>query len=452
MKQNKNQRTACIVLAAGQSRRMHSSVSKIFHDLSGRTVLGHIVHTLGQLPLRQTIIVVSPSVPMHNDYADHTVVIQHEQLGTGHAVMMGLSGMLPDITDVLIVCGDVPLIMPQTLQNLLDCQVDFALLKAKLPESKINTPYGRLIFNEGDPIGIVEYKDADDVVRASPWINPGIYKMNVTLLKALLPQLSKHNAAGEYYLTDLLHMVVANNGTTTAIDVPFDEILGINTRAELESADAVIQQRLVAAHHEKGVTFQQSNTVRLSVDTIIGQDTVVEPFVTFGKGVVIDGSVRIKSFSYLSDCTLKSGVTVGPFAHIRGGVTMENDAEVGNFVELKAVHLGQKSKAKHLTYLGDAIIGDDCNIGAGTITANYDGVSKHKIIIADGAHIGANTVLIAPVKVGENAMTAACSVVTKDVPSDALAIGRAEQMNKMGWVTAYKVRMRAKKDKHVTLT
>ncbi len=434
--------TACIVLAAGQSRRMRSSFSKVFHDLSGRTVLGHVVHTLNQLPLAQIIIVASPKTLMHNDYGTHTVVIQNEQLGTGHAVMTGLSGMQSDITDILIVCGDVPLITAHTLHHLLESVADFTLLKAKLPESDAHLPYGRIVFDGDKPTHIIEYKDADDTLRKSLWINPGVYKIGAHLLQTLLPKLSCDNAAGEYYLTDLLHMAVEAGATTKALPVDFDEILGVNTRAELEQANTIIQQRLIAAHRENGVTFQQSSSVHLYIDTQIGQDTVIEPFVTFGKGVVIDANVRIKSFSYLSDCTLKSGVTVGPFAHIRGGVTMESGAEVGNFVELKATHMGKKAKAKHLTYLGDATIGDGCNIGAGTITANYDGFQKYKTIIADCAHIGAHTVLVAPVKVGEGAITAAGSVITADVPDHALAIGRALQINKPGWATVYKERKR----------
>ncbi len=443
--------TACIVLAAGQSRRMRSSLSKVFHDLSGRTVLGHVLHTLNQLPLTQVVIVASPKTPTHNDYRTHAVVIQDEQLGTGHAVMVGFSGVLSGITDVLIVCGDVPLITPNTLHRLLESSADFTLLKAQLPESNAHLPYGRIVCDEDNkPTHIIEYKDADDTIRASLWINPGVYKISAKLLQILLPNLSRDNAAGEYYLTDLLHMAVAIGATTKAINVDFDEILGVNTRAELEQANVIVQQRLVAAHYENGVTFQQSASVYLCVDTEIGQDTIIEPFVTFGKGVVINAQVRIKSFSYLSDCMLKSGVSVGPFAHIRGGVVMESGAEVGNFVELKATHMGKKAKAKHLTYLGDAKIGDGCNIGAGTITANYDGFHKHQTIIANDVHTGAHTVLVAPVKVGEGAITAAGSVITTDVPAHALAIGRVVQTNKLNWAAAYKARKRSngvKKDK-----
>ena len=435
----------CIVLAAGQSKRLHSAVSKVFHDLAGRSVLGHVLHTLEQLPLHEIVIVASPITPKHADYKHHKVAIQKEQLGTGHAVATGLDGFSSDISDVLIVCGDTPLLTADTLSKLLATQSDLALLSAILPKDQCDAPYGRVILSEDKPCRITEYKDADDSVRASSLINAGVYKVRYDLLKKLLPLLSKNNAASEYYLTDLVHLAVAHDATTQTIIADFDEVSGINTRAELEKVDTIIQTRLSAALMAKGVTFLQPHTTRLSVDTSIGQDTVVESSVVFKKGVTVDKNVRIKSFCYLEDCTLRSGVSVGPHAHIRGGSILDEGAEIGNFVELKATHLGKKAKAKHLTYLGDATVGEGSNIGAGTITANYDGFFKHKTHIGERVHIGADTILVAPVAVGDNAMTAAGSVITENVPADALAIGRVAQTNKHEWAKHYKARMKAKK-------
>ncbi|MES2252641.1 MAG: bifunctional UDP-N-acetylglucosamine diphosphorylase/glucosamine-1-phosphate N-acetyltransferase GlmU [Pseudomonadota bacterium] len=441
-----SQKIGCIVLAAGQSKRLQSRTAKMFHDLAGRSVLGHVVHTLEQLPLNETVIVASPTAAEHPDYRHHTVVIQKEQLGTGHAVMAGLDGLSTEISDVLIICGDTPLLTDKTLTLLLTSKADLTLLCAPLPDDQRDAPYGRIVFDGDKPCRITEYKDADEVLRNSPLINSGVYKIRHDLLKKLIPRIANTNASSEYYLTDLVHLAVEHGSTTSAIIVDFDEVSGINTREDLEKVDSLIQKRLLSALMAKGVTFQQPHTTRLSVDTSIGQDTIVEPSVVFKKGVVVEKNVRIKSFCYLEDCTLRNNVSVGPFAHVRGHSVLDEGAEIGNFVELKATHLGKKAKAKHLTYLGDATVGEASNIGAGTITANYDGFFKHKTHIGERVHIGADTILVAPISIGDGAMTAAGSVITDEVPADALAINRTEQANKHEWAKHYKARMKAKKD------
>lgn len=436
----------CIVLAAGQSKRLKSNTSKLFHDLAGRSVLAHVLHTLSQLPLEQTAIVVSPDRQEHSDYLNHTIVVQDKALGTGHAVSTGITGLMPNIESVLILCGDTPLLLPETLSGLLESTADLTLLSASLPDNLHDAPYGRVVFKKGKPVRIVEYKDADESTRSNPFMNAGVYKIKRDWLEILLPLLSNDNASNEYYLTDLVHLAIEHGASTHAISAVFDDVSGINTRDELEKVDAVIQSRLAAALMNNGVTFQQPQTTRLSVDTVIGQDTIVEPCVVFKTGVVVESSVRIKSFSYLEDCHLKDGVSVGPHAHIRGGSVLDEGAEIGNFVELKATHLGKKAKAKHLTYLGDATVGAASNIGAGTITANYDGFFKHKTIIGEGVHLGADTILVAPVSVGDKAMTVAGAVITKNVPEGALAISRSQQTNKEKWAIAYKEKMAKKKE------
>lgn len=439
-------KTGCIVLAAGQSKRLKSNVSKMFHDLAGRSVLGHVLHNLEQLALSEIIIVASPLTPTHPDYKHHKVAIQEEQLGTGHAAMTGMTQLSDDTSDVIIVCGDTPLLTIETLTKLFESKSDLALLCATLPDNQRDAPYGRIVFDGDNPCRITEYKDANTALRNSPLINSGVYKIRHNLLKKLLPLLSNINASSEYYLTDLVHIAIEDNATTQAINVDFDEVSGINTRAELEKVDAIIQGRLRTTLMANGVTFQQPETTRLSGDTQIGQDTIVEPCVIFKKNVIVENNVKIKSFCYLEDCTLRSNVSVGPHAHIRGGSVLDEGAEIGNFVELKATHLGKKAKAKHLTYLGDATIGEASNIGAGTITANYDGFFKHKTTIGERAHIGADTILVAPVSIGNDSITAAGSIITADVPMDALAIGRALQTNKQEWAKHYKAKMKAKKD------
>lgn len=442
-----SQKIGCIVLAAGQSKRLKSNTSKIFHDLAGRSVLGHVLHSLEQLPLSEIVIVASPNSPTHLDYQNCKIAIQNQQLGTAHAAMTGMNQLSSEISEVIILCGDTPLLTIETLTKLIQSTADLTLLSAALPTDQLHAPYGRILFHNDKPYRITEYKDADETLRNSPFINSGVYKIQHTLLKKLIPLISNTNASSEYYLTDLVHLASEHNASTHAITVSFDEVSGINTRAELEKADSIIQSRLVRSLMEKGVTFQQPHTTRLSVDTIIGQDTVIEPSVVFKKGVIIENNVNVKSFCYLEDCTLQSGTSVGPHAHIRGGSTLEEGAEIGNFVELKATRLGKKAKAKHLTYLGDATVGESANIGAGTITANYDGFFKHKTIIGEKSHIGADTILIAPVTVGDHAMTAAGSVITQDIPSDALAIGRTKQTNKHEWAKQYRTNMKAKKDR-----
>lgn len=439
-------KTGCIVLAAGQSKRFQSNTSKIFHDLAGRSLLGHVLHNLEQLPLSEIVIVASPAVPTHDDYKNYKVAIQDQQLGTAHAAIIGMNQLSPALSDVIILCGDTPLLTTEALTKLLKSTADLAFLSAALPTEQLHAPYGRILFDKDKPCRITEYKDADETLRNSPFINAGVYKIRYDLLKKLLPIISNKNVSSEYYLTDLVHLATEHKASTETINIDFDEVAGINTRAELEKADKVIQSRLVASLMAKGVTFLQPHTTRLSVDTIIGQDTIIEPSVVFKKGVVVENNVKIKSFCYLENCTLRSGASVGPHAHIRGGSTLDEGAEIGNFVELKATHLGKKAKAKHLTYLGDTNVGECANIGAGTITANYDGFFKHKTVIGERAHIGADTIFVAPVTVGDQAITAAGSIITQVVPSGALAIGRVEQTNKHEWAKQYRAKMKAKKD------
>lgn len=441
---------ACVVLCAGASSRMKSSVPKVFHDLSGRSVLGHVMHNLKAIRPHHTIIVASPQTASHEDYGDATVVIQENPQGTAFAVQTALP-LLQDmpVEDVMIVCGDMPLLLPETLEKLKNSSTMFTVLCAQLPLHEKSAPYGRLFFDSttNAPLKIVEYKEATALEKENLWFNVGVYKINKALLKNLLQKITNHNQTGEYYLTDLLQLCVQEGYTTKAIVVDYEESVGVNSRDDLAKANAFIQNRLRSQFLKQGVTLIDPHTIHFSADTVIEQDVVIEPYVMIGPVVQIETGVRVKSFSYLSHCHLHKDVCVGPFAHLRENVTLHEGCVVGNFVEIKNTILHKTVKAKHLTYLADATVGEKTNIGAGVITANYDGFFKHQTHIGEGVSIGANTVLIAPVSLQKSAMTAAGSVITRDVKEGDLAISRGRQDNKTGWAHYYREKMRLKKTK-----
>lgn len=451
---------AAIILAAGQSRRMQSSTPKIFHDLAGVTVLAHVLKAVRDSGIEKVVVVAAPSAPDHPSYEGSLVAIQEDAQGTGHAAGIGLSKLMADDPhhvpeDVMILCGDSPLITPETLKALKDAPYDVCMLMAKLPESLKQAPYGRVRLDgvfDGDchdhPVqGIVEYKDACLDDRMIPWMNPGVYKFKTNLLQTLLPLLSCDNGAKEYYLTDCIALAKARGCTVKAKQVDFDETMGVNTRQDLALLDHKMQNRLKDKLFQSGVTLLQPETIRVHVGVKIGQDTVIEPHVVLGKNVTIGENCRIKSFSYVDDARIDDHVTVGPFAHVRGKSHLMAYSEIGNFVELKKTILGTHSKAKHLTYLGDATVGAYCNVGAGVITANYDGFFKHATVVGDRVSLGAQTVLVAPVTMEDDTMTAAGSVITHTVPKDALALSRTPQENKMGWVQRYRSMMALRKRK-----
>ncbi len=464
---DKLEKIHCIILGAGHSSRMKSKVSKIFHDLAGKSVLEHVVSAVQGAQVHDMTFVVSPNLCKSGHMICHQgkLATQEEPLGTADAVQVGLkhlvqradalSEQLPD--SVLIVCGDTPLLNPQSLSNLINTKADMAILVSQLPMDLINSPYGRIItvtdeaadttYTESLPIKqIIEYKDAPIDVRRISLFNTGVYKVSLAALQTYLSRIETHNASGEYYFTDIVELMHQDGLEVVGKVVDFEETLGINTRQDLERVDALLQKKLKTALQATGVTFLQAETSRVSVDTIIGQDSVIEPHVVIGPKVIIGQDVYIKSFSYLSGCIIEDTAKIGPFAHIRANCLLRKGAEIGNFVEIKNTTLGLKTKAKHLTYLGDCEVGDATNIGAGTITANYDGFFKHKTVIGSHVHIGAQTICIAPVTLENEAMTAAGAIVTESVPEGALAISRIKQVIKPHWAKRYKQLLRKKKE------
>ncbi len=423
-----------VILAAGQSKRMNSKLPKVLHPLGGLPMLAHVIQATEKLNAHQTILVTSPSLSSFDAY---TTVVQDEPKGTGHAVQIALNALDPKAEDVIILCGDTPLIHSNTLQTLKDSKADLTLIGMKL-ETKEHA-YGLVIQDKnGNPSQIVEFKDATVEQRKIPFGNAGVYKIKTSLLKELLPKLGNQNAAGEYYLTDLVALAHQKGYKTEMLHRAEEEFQGINNRVELAKAETVLQNRWRLQTMQAGVTLVQPETIFLSHDTKIGKDSRIGPFVTFGPNVKVAEDVTVLSFCHIENTTIKEGASVGPFAHLRGNTILESGASIGNFVEVKGSKIGRKAKAKHLSYIGDAEVGDKANIGAGVITCNYDGFIKSRTVIGSNSMIGANTSLVAPVTIGEGAIVGAGSTITKSVPADALAVTRSQQLTKLNWARKFR--------------
>ena len=448
-----------IIMAAGQGTRMKSATIKILHTAAGRPIIDYVLDLAAEIGTRPPIMVVGhqreavqQAVGARARYA-----VQEEQKGTGHAVLQAVP-LLDGARHVLILSGDVPLTRPETLRRLLDeheqSQNALTLLTMKLDDPAM---YGRIVRDSGGAVArIVEAKDASEDERRINEVNAGIYVFDGRYLIDNLRNLSTSNAQGEYYLTDLLG-VLRGAGKRVGAVVAGDpiEALGVNSRADLASVESEIQRRVVAALMNDGVTFRNPATVVIDSTVTIGNDTVVYPFVTIegkttiGSRCVIEPGVHLVDVQVGDDVHLKTGTvaedavianeaTVGPYAHLRPGSRLGRHVKVGNFVETKKAVFGDGAKASHLSYIGDAEVGADANIGAGTITCNYDGVNKHKTVIEDGAFIGSDTQLVAPVRVGKGAYVGAGSTITKDVPPGALALSRTPQRVIEGWVARKK--------------
>ena len=448
-----------IIMAAGQGTRMKSATIKILHTAAGRPIIDYVLDLAAEIGTRPPIMVVG-----HQREAVQQAVggraryaVQEEQKGTGHAVLQAVP-LLDGARHVLILSGDVPLTRPETLRRLLDeheqSQNALTLLTMKLDDPAM---YGRIVRDSGGAVArIVEAKDASEDERRINEVNAGIYVFDGRYLIDNLRNLSTSNAQGEYYLTDLLG-VLRGAGKRVGAVVAGDpiEALGVNSRADLASVEGEIQRRVVAALMNDGVTFRNPATVVIDSTVTIGNDTVVYPFVTIegkttiGSRCVIEPGVHLVDVQVGDDVHLKTGTvaedavianeaTVGPYAHLRPGSRLGRHVKVGNFVETKKAVFGDGAKASHLSYIGDAEVGADANIGAGTITCNYDGVNKHRTIIEDGAFIGSDTQLVAPVRVGKGAYVGAGSTITKDVPPGALAMSRTPQRVIEGWVARKK--------------
>jgi bifunctional UDP-N-acetylglucosamine pyrophosphorylase/glucosamine-1-phosphate N-acetyltransferase len=444
---------ATIILAAGSGTRMKSAIPKVTHPIAGRPMIAHLLGALRPLSPAATIVVIGPQMDsLARLVAPAESVVQNPPLGTGDAVrtaLPALSGRLAPqggIDEVLVLYGDTPLLATETLSRLLAERRRTAaavLVAGMRPDDP--GPYGRFVLApDGALERIVEAADASHEERAIGLVNGGIMAIEARHLGALIEGIDRNNAKREFYLTDTVSIARRNGLLCRAVELPADELIGINSRAELAEAEALMQRRLRRAAMASGVTLVAPETVFLSADTQLGRDVVVEPNVTFGPGVTVGEGARIRSFSHLEGAVVGAGAIVGPFARLRPGAVLEEDVHVGNFVEVKAARLGVGVKANHLSYIGDSEVGARTNVGAGTITCNYDGVNKFRTIIGQDAFIGSNTALVAPVTVGAGAIVAAGSVVTRDVPADALSIGRGRQVDKPGRAAEIRARQRRK--------
>ncbi|MGH6793376.1 MAG: bifunctional UDP-N-acetylglucosamine diphosphorylase/glucosamine-1-phosphate N-acetyltransferase GlmU [Methyloceanibacter sp.] len=437
-----------IILAAGKGTRMKSALPKVMHRLAGATLLAHVLGATKAAGIERICVVVAPGMDEVGASASAVhpkleVFVQDWQLGTGDAVKAAQQALENFPGHVLVLYGDTPLLRSETLQAArreLHAGADLVVLGFETDEP---TGYGRLLLDErGGLAAIREEKDASEDERALTLCNSGImgFRAASTLLD-LLGRIGKDNAKGEFYLTDAVALARGDRLEARMIKANAEEVLGVNSRAELAAAEEAMQRRLRAAFMAEGVTMTAPDTVFFSHDTRIGKDVVIEPHVMIGAKVVIEDGATIRAFSHIEGAHIGPGASVGPFARLRPGADLAKDAHVGNFVEIKQSEIGVAAKVNHLTYIGDASVGARANVGAGTITCNYDGFAKHKTVIGEDAFIGSNTSLVAPVKIGDGAYIGSGSVITKDVAPDALALSRAPQEEREGWAAKLRKRL-----------
>jgi bifunctional UDP-N-acetylglucosamine pyrophosphorylase/glucosamine-1-phosphate N-acetyltransferase len=444
---------AAIILAAGMGTRMKSDLHKVLHPIAGRPMLAHLLAAVEALSPERVVVVVGAGreqvAPLVEGRGGR-IVVQEPQLGTGHAVQQAEEALQGFIGDVLILYGDTPLVETATMERMLArlnaTDAPVAVVVASRPADPLH--YGRIIAEDDGTIArMVEYKDASEEERAVNLCNSGLMAVRSEDLWPLLSGVENDNAAGEYYLPDIVMLAAAVGRRSAVIETSPDEVAGINSRAELAEVEALWQRRRRARAMAEGVSLTAPGTVWLAFDTEIGRDTIVEPNVVFGPGVRIGEGARIRAFSHIEGASVAAGAEIGPFARLRPGAEIGEKARVGNFVEIKKTKLGKGAKANHLTYLGDAEVGEGANIGAGTITCNYDGFFKYRTEIGAGAFIGSNSALVAPVRIGEGAMIGAGSVITRDVEPDALAVARGAQEAKPGRAKRFREAMQAKKNR-----
>ena len=436
-----------IILAAGLGSRMNSDTPKVLHHIAAAPMLHHAMAAGRSLDLARIVVVagheaglVTKSALSFEEAAE--VVVQDPQLGTGHAVAQAAPLLDGVAGDAIVLYADTPLIRPETLHAMLDARATHDVVVLGFHAADPGR-YGRLVM-EGDHLAaIVEYKDATDAQRRLSLCNSGVICADTKTLFSLVAKLGNANAAGEYYLTDVVALARAAGLSAGVVICDEDETLGVNTRAQLAAAEAAFQTRARADALDNGVTLTAPETVFFALDTHIGRDAIIGANVLFGPGVTIESGAEVKGFCHLEGCHISRGAVVGPFARLRPGAELAEDVHIGNFVEIKNAVLGEGVKVGHLTYLGDADVGEFTNIGAGTVTCNYDGVMKHRTTIGKRAFIGSDTMLVAPVVIGHDALTASGSVITENVPDGALALGRAKQVNKPGLALRLMDRLKA---------
>ncbi|MFN3955560.1 MAG: bifunctional UDP-N-acetylglucosamine diphosphorylase/glucosamine-1-phosphate N-acetyltransferase GlmU [Pararhodobacter sp.] len=438
-----------VILAAGQGSRMNSELPKVLHPLGGVPLLAHALRTAEALEPERIVVITghgATAVEKTTQRLNPDAICLHqaEQLGTAHAVAQARAALEGVRGDVIVLYGDTPFVRSETLEAMHEARWRHAVVVLGF-EAADPGRYGRLV-GQGEMLErIVEFRDATEAERAIRLCNSGVLCAEAGLLMELVAAVGNDNAAGEYYLTDVVALARARGLSAGMVICPEAETLGINTRAELAAAEAIFQAGARAEALENGVTLQAPETVFFALDTVIGRDALVGPNVVFGPGVSIESGAEIRAFCHLEGCHVSRGAVVGPFARLRPGTELAEEVRVGNFVEIKNAILDEGAKVNHLSYIGDAHIGEAANIGAGSVTCNYDGVMKHRTEIGARAFIGSDTMLVAPVRVGTDAMTGSGSVITADVPDGALALGRARQENKPGLARRLMERARALK-------
>lgn len=435
---------ACIVLAAGHGTRMKSETPKVLHRIAGLPMLGHCLRTARSLGAEHVGVVIGAGgdkvrAALGGLDPAARVAVQDPPRGTGDAVRAAMPLIEGFEGVVLVLYGDTPLIRQSTLQALVEAVEAGSDLAVLGFEPAVPGAYGRLVTDgEGALKRIVEAKDASPEELGIGLCNSGVMAVAASALRAHLPRITNDNARGEYYLTDLVGLIGEAGGRLAVVRGDEDEVLGVNNRVELAEAERLYQERRREELMLSGVTMHDPQTVYLSWDTEIGEDSIIGQNVVFGPGVRLEAGVEVRPFSHLEGVVMRTGSSAGPFARLREGTDVGSGARIGNFVETKKAKLGPGVKAGHLSYLGDAEIGAETNIGAGTITCNYDGYGKHRTVIGERAFIGSDTMLVAPVTIGDGAITGSGSVITKDVAADALAVGRGRQFEKPGWAAAFR--------------
>ena len=445
---------AAIILAAGRGTRMKSDLHKVLHPIAGRPMLMHLLSSVDALnPQSKVVVVGSGSEQLEAALAGSAVLaLQSPQLGTAHAVQQAERALADFVAeypggDVLILYGDVPLVQTATVKTMLDRlnapDAPAVVVLAFEPDDPL--AYGRVIADGDRIVKMVEHKDASPAERACRLCNSGLMTIKARDLFGLLARVSNKNAAGEYYLVDIVNIATADGRPCVFVTADPFEVEGVNSRAELAAMDERWQRRRRYAVMDAGATLIAPETVWFAWDTDIGRDVLIEQNVVFGPGVTIADGAIIRAFSHVEGTKIEAGAEVGPFARLRPGTVLGPNSKVGNFVEAKKAMFGAGAKANHLSYIGDATVGASVNIGAGTITCNYDGYFKYQTVIGEGAFIGSNSALVAPVTIGAGAIVGAGSVVTADVSADALALTRPEQRQKAGWARRFREMMRARK-------
>ncbi|WP_036263697.1 bifunctional UDP-N-acetylglucosamine diphosphorylase/glucosamine-1-phosphate N-acetyltransferase GlmU [Methylocapsa aurea] len=437
-----------IVLGAGEGSRMGSAQPKVLHKLAGRSMLAHVLTAVLKAGADRIVVVAGPD---HESVIAEAkaiapgaeIAIQEKRLGTAHAVLAARKAIAEGYDDILVVFADTPLVRPQTFARMREALADGKNAIAALGfEAQDPSGYGRFIVESGTLIAIREDRDASPAERAVRLCNAGLMALAGQSALALLEAIGNANSKGEYYLTDCIALARAKGLQASALSVAEDEVLGVNDRMQLAAAEAILQGRLRAKAMLEGATLIDPSSVTLSFDTALGRDVIVEPHVVFGPGVSVGEGSLIRSFSHLEGASVGAHATIGPFARLRPGAELGPEVHIGNFVEVKATQVGAGAKINHLSYIGDASIGARTNIGAGTITCNYDGFAKFRTEIGENAFVGSNSALVAPVRIGAGAYIGSGSVITQDIAPDALALARARQVEKPGWAKAHREKNR----------